>query len=131
MNDLIGDKIKHLVEKSSYSNIDFAKKLNMSEQNLYRIFKKRSIDTKLLVDISNLLGVPVSYFFEEGVTGGSGVEKNLNHSQFNYQQGDGNKNAQHVGDGCVECGRLRREVESLQELLKAKDEIINLLKERK
>ncbi|HAT76218.1 MAG TPA: hypothetical protein DCS19_05080 [Flavobacterium sp.] len=63
-----------------------------------------------LEKVTIFLGVPVSYFFEEGVTGGGVGEKNLNHSQINYQQGDGNKNAQHVGDGCVECGRLQEKL---------------------
>jgi len=124
-------KIKSLIKNKKLGFAEFAQMINLTDAGLRRIINDNSTSINTLEKIASILDVPVSYFFEEGVTGGSGVEKNLNHSQFNYQQGDGNKNAQHVGDGCVECGRLRREVESLQELLKAKDEIINLLKERK
>jgi len=124
-------KIKVLIKEKKFGFSEFAKTIGMTDAGLRKIIDTNSTSINTLEKIASILDVPVSYFFEEGVTGGGGGEKNLNHSQFNYQQGDGNKNAQHVGDGCVECGRLRREVESLQELLKAKDEIINLLKERK
>jgi len=77
----------------------------------------------------------IQNFFEEGGTGGRGVEKNLNHSQINYQQGDGNKNAQHVGDGCVECGRLQEKLNvaqtQIEELKQDKMFLQELLKTKK
>jgi len=125
------NRIKNLCLEKNVSLKELAENIGITYQGLNKCIRKNNMQCSDLEKVTIFLGVPVSYFFEEGVTGGSGVEKNFNHSQINYQQGDGNKNAQHVGDGCVECGRLRREVESLHELLKAKDEIINLLKERK
>ena len=104
------DKIKILSEEKNLAIKNLAQKIGITEAGLHQMVRNKSIKVDILENIASILDVPVSYFFEEGVTGGSGVEKNLNHSQINYQQGDGNKNAQHVGDGCVECGRLQEKL---------------------
>lgn len=67
----IGLKIKELVEIRNYNKTQLAEELGMTENNLYKIFKKTSIDTELLEYISSLLGVKITYFFSDEV-----VEKN-------------------------------------------------------
>lgn len=51
----IGELIKNIFEKSSLSISEFAKKLNCERTNIYRIFKRKSVDTDLLMNISEIL----------------------------------------------------------------------------
>jgi transcriptional regulator with XRE-family HTH domain len=61
----IGDKIKNLIENSKYTVTQVASNLGMTNQNLYKILKKDSVDSKILVELSKLFGVPISYFFDD------------------------------------------------------------------
>jgi transcriptional regulator with XRE-family HTH domain len=51
----IGQKIKEVFEASGIKIGDFADKLGMVRQNVYRIFERTNIDTGLLIRISELL----------------------------------------------------------------------------
>ena len=52
----IGKKIQEAVKRSGMSVTEFAEKINYSRRNIYSIFDKESIDTSLLVKISEVLG---------------------------------------------------------------------------
>jgi transcriptional regulator with XRE-family HTH domain len=52
----IGKKIQEAVKKSGLSVTEFAEKINYSRRNIYSIFEKESIDTSLLLKISDVLG---------------------------------------------------------------------------
>lgn len=52
----IGILIKEELEKQERSISWFARKLSCDRSNVYRLFQKESIDTKLLARISILLG---------------------------------------------------------------------------
>jgi transcriptional regulator with XRE-family HTH domain len=52
---VIGQKIKEVFENSGIKIGDFADKLGMVRQNVYRIFERTHIDTGLLIRISQLL----------------------------------------------------------------------------
>ena len=51
----IGNKIKALVNKKGMSVSEFSRRINMSRENVYSIFKRKSIDTDLLTTISKIL----------------------------------------------------------------------------
>lgn len=51
----IGQKIKEVFDASGIKIGDFADKLGMVRQNVYRIFERTNIDTGLLIRISELL----------------------------------------------------------------------------
>ena len=51
----IGKKIKEAVKKSGMSVTEFAAKINYSRRNIYSIFEKESVDTSLLIKISEVL----------------------------------------------------------------------------
>ncbi len=51
----IGKKIQEAVKRSGLSVTEFASKINYSRRNIYSIFDKQSIDTSLLVKISEVL----------------------------------------------------------------------------
>ena len=52
---MIGQKIKEVFDNSEIKIGDFAEKLGMVRQNVYRIFERTHIDTGLLIKISELL----------------------------------------------------------------------------
>lgn len=51
----IGHKIKEVFDHQSIKLTDFADELGTVRQNVYRIFKKRHLDTGLLLKISQVL----------------------------------------------------------------------------
>lgn len=51
----IGKKIKEAVKKSGMSVTEFAARINYSRRNIYSIFGKQSVDTSLLIKISEVL----------------------------------------------------------------------------
>jgi transcriptional regulator with XRE-family HTH domain len=51
----IGQKIKRIIEKKGITISSFGKRINKSRENVYDIFKRRTIDTGLLTDISKVL----------------------------------------------------------------------------
>jgi transcriptional regulator with XRE-family HTH domain len=52
----IGEKIREVFENRNMKLTDFADELGTVRQNVYRIFKKRHVDTGLLLKISQVLG---------------------------------------------------------------------------
>jgi transcriptional regulator with XRE-family HTH domain len=51
----IGQKIKEVFDNRNMKLTDFADELGTVRQNVYRIFKKRHVDTGLLLKISQVL----------------------------------------------------------------------------
>lgn len=51
----IGQKIKVIVEKRGITVSEFGRRINKSRENVYSIFKRKSIDTTLLESISEVL----------------------------------------------------------------------------
>ena len=51
----IGSKIKTTVEKKGMTVSEFGRRINKSRENVYSIFKRKSIDTALLTTISEVL----------------------------------------------------------------------------
>jgi transcriptional regulator with XRE-family HTH domain len=51
----IGKQIKEVFEKRGYTVAEFARRINMSRENVYSIFKRKTIDTGLLLNISKVL----------------------------------------------------------------------------
>lgn len=51
----IGNKIKAVVSKKGMTVSEFGRRINKSRENVYSIFKRKSIDTGLLTTIGNVL----------------------------------------------------------------------------
>ncbi len=62
---MIGENIQKLSVKKGISVPFLADNLGMSVQNVYRLFKKQSIESKHLVRLSEILDVPVGLFFSD------------------------------------------------------------------
>lgn len=51
----IGNKIKSIVNKKGMTVSEFSRRINKSRENVYSIFKRKTIDTGLLATISKVL----------------------------------------------------------------------------
>lgn len=51
----IGKQIKEVFDKKGFTVTEFAKRINKSRENVYSIFKRKTIDTGLLYIISKVL----------------------------------------------------------------------------
>jgi len=51
----IGSKIKQVFDKKGMTVSEFGRRINKSRENVYSIFKRKSIDTGLLQTISEIL----------------------------------------------------------------------------
>jgi len=51
----IGNKIKIVVSKKGMSVSEFGRRINKSRENVYSIYKRKTIDTGLLTTISTVL----------------------------------------------------------------------------
>ena len=51
----IGNKIKETVDKKGMSVSEFGRRINKSRENVYSIYKRKTIDTGLLTTISKVL----------------------------------------------------------------------------
>ncbi|TND09330.1 MAG: hypothetical protein FD123_1417 [Bacteroidetes bacterium] len=56
VNIHIGKIVRQHLEEVGMTKSEFARRINTSPQNIYGIFKRQSIDTELLRDISRVLG---------------------------------------------------------------------------
>jgi transcriptional regulator with XRE-family HTH domain len=51
----IGKKIKEVLDQSGMTVTEFSKRISTSRENVYGIFKRKSIDTEMLLKISKAL----------------------------------------------------------------------------
>ncbi|MBX3102465.1 MAG: helix-turn-helix transcriptional regulator [Bacteroidetes bacterium] len=124
----IGQKIKELIELRRLNKADFARQMGMSEQNLYKIFKKRSIDAELLMQMANLLNVRVSSFFEEEFSAAAPI---IHGRVDDAAVGYGISKPAMKGipqETQTYIQQLEQEVAHLKEVNLLKDELINALK---
>ena len=68
----IGSIIKTELEKQERTVSWFARKLNCDRSNIYKIFKRSTIDTELLLRISKILNFNFFKCYERIVNGQSG-----------------------------------------------------------
>jgi hypothetical protein len=61
----LGERIRAEIDHSGLDYTFIAAELEMSVQNLYKIFKKNSCETKYLVSLSRMLNKPITVFFED------------------------------------------------------------------
>ena len=61
----IGLKIKLLASKKKIDATDIAERIGISKQAVYGIYNNEDIHTKRLREISEILEVPITYFFND------------------------------------------------------------------
>lgn len=102
---MIGENIKKIITDNGYTVEEFAKKMGVTPPALYDIFKKEDVSTKRLNQISAILGVSVQDIMN--------YKEKLYKSSINESS-----------------DALKKEIEMLRELIKAKDETISILKSK-
>lgn len=122
---LIGERIKKAIEKSGWDPNKVAAAINMSTANLYRIFKRDSVETKYLQKLSDLLGVPLSYFMDENSDYNIEDMKPLPHS---FTLVTDKAVAYHRADIQNELDKANIRIEALEMRLRDKEEMIYLLR---
>lgn len=89
----IGNELNIVLSTRRIKKKVFAEKLGMSDVNLSKVLKKDSVDAELLERITNLLELPISFWFDEKVTlnslnsithSGSLSEENNQESELNF-----------------------------------------------
>ena len=116
----IGKKIEEVLKDRNMSVTEFAKKINTNRNNVYDIFKRKSIDTELLQKISKILAYN---FFELFINPKESdkilVEKNVIANLESQIQAGKNRIA-----------ALEKELGTAQASLKDKELIISLLNKK-
>ncbi len=62
----IGKEIKIILETRGISVTEFARRINKSRENAYSIFSRKSIDTDLLLKISDVLNYDFFQLYSSG-----------------------------------------------------------------
>jgi DNA-binding Xre family transcriptional regulator len=61
---MVGDKIKQLIDNQQVMNRhEVAEKMGISENNLYRLYKRESVETKYLLCLCDMFSISIDYFF--------------------------------------------------------------------
>lgn len=123
---IFGEKLKEAVKRSGRSDEEIAAAAEMSLGNLYKVYKRDSIETRYLVKICNLLGVSMDYFFQDQLAADF-----TNTGQANYANQVG-KNKQAINVGSDDCPQrlqaLQEKYALLEKTVADKDLIIELLR---
>lgn len=120
LNINIGKKIEEVLREKKFSVSLFAQKINTNRNNVYDIFKRKSIDTELLYKISKIL----NYNFFELYVGHKDSEKILiERSSLVTVDEQAKKHSK-------EIEHLENKVATLQENLRDKQTIIDMLTKR-
>ncbi len=62
---MIGYRIKKKIDDSGMTVNDFAEKMGIRRESAYKIFEKEDVNTSVIKKASQILNVPISYFFAE------------------------------------------------------------------
>jgi transcriptional regulator with XRE-family HTH domain len=63
----IGLKIKELVNQKKITALELSNKLGKSRQTVYNLMEEAHVSTEVVLQLSKILDLPVTYFFTEGV----------------------------------------------------------------
>lgn len=124
----IGNRIKEEVYNKNISVTDFAKLINKSRPYTYSIFEKENIDTELLIQVSSVLNIPPSAFFED-ITPGvmQNGTKNILVGRDNNGNISTNECQDKLEDALLEIKHLQEVLDAKDKLLAEKERLINVL----
>lgn len=140
---LIGEKIKKAIEASNVTQEQVAAHAEMSIGNLYKIYKRDSVESRYLVKIAEILNLPVDYFLfdiePEGKSNGSTIQGigNAGKNIKNQKIMPGGKYEEPAGDYALNIEKLKHQLElcktqkaSLEKEIELKDKIIKMMEEK-
>ncbi len=111
----IGQKIKEVFEAQNRKLTDFADELGTVRQNVYRIFKKRHLDTGLLVKVSQVLN---HNFFQYYVS---------TENQDNIESEAYRSLAQEISESQRQLELAKKEIDYLRKIIKLMEEKAELV----
>ena len=62
---IIGERIRQVITDANLDVAEVATALDMTPQNLYKIFKRDSCESKYIERLSELTNTPIAYFFDD------------------------------------------------------------------
>lgn len=122
---IVGEKIKKLIELSGKSVKEVADEIGMTNQNLYKILKKDSVESQLLTLFANKFDVPITYFFDNKPSGKANAAS-IGNSNTTIAVAEGGSRYEVGTSGAKdeERNRLVAENEMLKRLIAEKDLLI-------
>lgn len=136
---ILGERIKKAIEAKGLSPDEVAVHAGMAVSNIYKIFKRESVESKYLEKIAEMLEIPVGALFDDQFIGAI--------TQSGIGNAGGNINKQKIMAGKDQSAdtapnhkivKLQHDLAlcetekaSMEEKLMLKDEIIELLRGRK
>lgn len=117
----IGNRIKEEVNKKGISVTDFAKLIKKSRPYTYSIFDKENIDTELLIQISEALGLSPIIFFEDV---SEGIVQTGTDNILVGRDNNGNISTSKCEDKLHDA---MLEIKHLKEMNTAKDKVIEVM----
>ena len=115
-------RIKKISEKKDITLKSLCERINMSYQNLNRCIRENKISANDLEKISDVLEVPVSYFFEE-------ENDRINNGLSNVANGNTNSTVT-INEKEYNVKVLMERIKGLEAQLAAKNETIEILKNK-
>lgn len=112
----IGKKIKERTRELGIRPVDLAERLNTSKQNMYGIFKRTSVDTDMLIQLSKLLDYDFFACFQKNKPGKLEEPKN---SQYEINAGIQ-----------FELKQIKKEMQDLKEKFELLKDVVDLMKKR-
>jgi len=129
MNNL-ETKIKFILEKNKKTIKQLVQEIEMSEQNLYKIFKRDSIETKHLQKIADVLQISICYFFEDNFLPGQVTNSGNKVNQNDSKENEIEKLKIKIEGLEKEIESSKREVENYKERILELKEMIEFLKNK-
>lgn len=119
----IGKLIKQRLEEIGINKSELARRINTTPQNIYGIFKRTSIDTDLLRQISHVLEFDFFQYFEQEYLV-------VQEARPHYKTKSPKNRAKSVAELKIELDKCLKELELLKKENTYLKEINNLLKEK-
>ncbi|MBT1702659.1 helix-turn-helix domain-containing protein [Chryseosolibacter indicus] len=114
----IGQKIQEVFEAKGMKLTDFADELGTVRQNVYRIFKKRHLDTGLLLKISQVLDHNFFQYYVE-MQQGESIEQKQEISQLKMEALEQHR----------QLYLAKKEIEYLRKIIKLMEEKAELIQQ--
>lgn len=121
----IGEKVKQLRDLKKLTNSEFARVLDMTENNLFSLYRREDTTTEIVKKIMVKMGVSSSYFFDDKAyinISQQGQVNTLGENSVNYTVAKGGEN------DAVEVALLRLQLESANKEIDYLKQIIEMLK---
>ncbi len=121
----IGEKVKQLRDIKKLSNSEYAKLLDMTENNLFSIYRREDTTTDLVKKIMKATGVSSTYFFEDKPVI---ISQNGNVNTLGVVESKVNYTTSKTDSENIEIAVLKVQLESKDKEIEYLKQIVEMLK---